>query len=534
MIKLITAIILIASICIAKDIYVSKNGSHIPPYGSWITAATNINAIQGALANGDNIYIADGEYVLTNILYLTNNTLQGVSVPTNVNLKWGFGHTITNIIKATSGSKIRNISIQNNYVLGYYQSSINNSFIYLGANCSLSNVYILNNSNYYSMPLVHVAAGGASIDNCKFINNVATNSSINTCSFINFVQLSDTNPVYFRNSEMRFNRNVWSAMVLPYGVNTIISNSIFSDNVSGSRGGIWLAAQAVPQNVYVYNSLFISNAVSATVGSDICGESMSAPRYLYVYNCKFRGLPTTKFNVPYSNGRIYITSGNIYFDRCEFAHGFSYDRSCVNIISPTSLAIKNSIFHSSQNYVSSYSKHGGGLLLVNTYNNPAYIYNCTFAHNISLNANYGLRAGGMYAEGNVDVVNCIFYSNALHTVNNFTTNIYINGGRIYNSIYQSIYIDNTNNIFNCKTNNPYLGWASGFGKYATDNFNPTPVYYSIAINSGATNINAGDKDYYGNTRTNQIGTDIGAVETDYINRIYFFLITGVKGKIERY
>lgn len=49
---------------VAGDVYVSPSGTHVPPFASWTTAATNIQSAVDAALWGGTVWLADGDYAL--------------------------------------------------------------------------------------------------------------------------------------------------------------------------------------------------------------------------------------------------------------------------------------------------------------------------------------------------------------------------------------------------------------------------------------------------------------------------------------
>ena len=64
----IAAFLLAAGIgCLTQGatVYVSKTGSHTPPFDTWVKAATNISAAVSAAQDGDTVLVGNGQYLLT-------------------------------------------------------------------------------------------------------------------------------------------------------------------------------------------------------------------------------------------------------------------------------------------------------------------------------------------------------------------------------------------------------------------------------------------------------------------------------------
>ena len=78
---------------VTLDHFVALDGAHVPPFINWITASTNIQAAVDAAVDGDTVLVANGSYLLTEEITVTNSiTIESENGP-NVTVVDGGGAT---------------------------------------------------------------------------------------------------------------------------------------------------------------------------------------------------------------------------------------------------------------------------------------------------------------------------------------------------------------------------------------------------------------------------------------------------------
>ncbi len=167
-------LIVLANVSMGATHYVSSTGSHTSPYDTWATAATNIqDAVDVAIA-GDTVLVADGVYVLssqisiTNAISLVSQNNQGATIDGNGSVRC---LRITASDVQVDGFRIQNGTVNKGTGGPAYGGNLycdDNSAVI--ENCVISDGYAAASSN-------GGAKGGGAYNgtylNCEFLNNEA-------------------------------------------------------------------------------------------------------------------------------------------------------------------------------------------------------------------------------------------------------------------------------------------------------------------------------------------------------------------------
>jgi len=157
-------IFLISSKVFATTNYVSKTGAHIPPFDSWVNAATNIQAAVDVASVGDIVLVNDGTYypgkqisVSKNIIVESVNGARKTIVDGNNKYRCFYlynanptinGFTITNGYNAVDGGGVfcRNGGIIQNCIINGNSASANGGGVYCVSGGIVQNCKIIGNS----------------------------------------------------------------------------------------------------------------------------------------------------------------------------------------------------------------------------------------------------------------------------------------------------------------------------------------------------------------------------------------------------
>lgn len=102
-----------ATPAISQIHYVSPSGSHIEPYDSWATAATNIQDAISACVSGETVLVTNGVYTLSSGIIVTNDiTIQSVGGAKETVIDGG---GVVRCLKLTGLCTVEGFTIQNGY-----------------------------------------------------------------------------------------------------------------------------------------------------------------------------------------------------------------------------------------------------------------------------------------------------------------------------------------------------------------------------------------------------------------------------------
>jgi len=247
--------------------YVSTNGLGLYPYGTWETAAYNIqDAINALPPSGGTVWIGPGTYTGTGNRDIDFGSrilnIIGVDGPSNTVIDCesaGAGFIITS--NMTARSLISDLTIEKSS--GGYAVSIQS------ASVIVENCRILNSIGYGS-----IYAGQSEI---YVLNNIITN-----CGYLNFYNSTGSiNSCYFESNTGGF---AGAGAVRLYNAKAVITNSYFYNNGGdNSRSG---ALSISGGNVQVVDSIFKGNRCGTYEDSDSSYQggaiSMDAG---YILNC---------------------------------------------------------------------------------------------------------------------------------------------------------------------------------------------------------------------------------------------------------
>ncbi len=320
------------------------NPTSMPPYTSWASAATNIQAAVDSASTNDTILVTNGTYsIFGEILISQDISLQSVNGPKVTIIDAGDrcrclhlggqnivvdGFTIANGMSGKGAglhvpnkALLRNCVITNNRDTAY-------STIEGGGGCSVTGSLALNQCAFYNNTAIntrggaiHLSASGAlAATNCTFSGNRSDPPS--GAGGAIFQYPGSTNLINLINCVFRSNTASYGGAV-SISDGAFVSNSIFEEN-SGSYGGaIYSGSSGVLDIDY---SIFAKNSASSSGGaiksylSDITAD-----------NCMFfsnssGGTEGGAIDTGYS--------GSNYATHCEFVENRPISVTGVTILNP--------------------------------------------------------------------------------------------------------------------------------------------------------------------------------------------------------
>ncbi len=268
----VTNIVKTAYVEVASDtVYVSPNGSHVAPFGSWATAATNLqDAVDAALDTPEfksSVLVGDGTYRLNEPLTLEKNiTIESVNGATATILDGGGegnayravfigatdavfrGFTVSNAVTTDSGAGIylqggalRDCIVANNRTTGH------GAGIFMASGTSVSNCLVTGNRVESSNRGGGVYVSGSSLlEDCEIRANELTGNGDGAGIYI----ASSTSVA--RDCWIHSNTNHYRGGGVSINSGTI-EDCIVEANRAGTGGGIFSDYGKIYRNRFIHN-----------------------------------------------------------------------------------------------------------------------------------------------------------------------------------------------------------------------------------------------------------------------------------------
>jgi len=305
-----------ASVLYAMNHYVSLNGSHVSPYSSWATAATNIQSAVDVAVSGDVVVVTDGVYIVGSTITVTNGiTVQSEngSEVTEVNgdasvrcfnligpeiilkgftVRQGYA-PIAGGIYMSNGARVKNCVLLNNRAIGGPSVPGYNAYgggIYLESGGEISNCSILSNRAEIGYGGGIYILGGGTVSNCAIRKNVADNGG--------------------NHPNGGFGGGVCSVS------NGIIRQCVIVDNWAGSGGGVDC------QDSWVEGCLIQSNIASYSYYNQSARGGGIRENNSLIENCLIAGNAGVKYGGGvYGSASGMLQNCTIVENRAQYGHG---------------------------------------------------------------------------------------------------------------------------------------------------------------------------------------------------------------------
>lgn len=208
---LVSTLLAVGQVTLASTLYVSPDGSSIPPYTNWTSAAQSIAHALVACSNGDVVLVGPGTYELTNTLSVTSAvTVLSTEGPTNTVLNGSYGFPcvyLNNTLATLRGFTVRGGFAQSRFGGGIYiaKGAVDRCLIYNNvSDCGGGGVYAesaesrIDNSaiydndvflpNYYYSPFSGSGGGGIILVRGAMLrgSTICNNSVVSGGSYASF------------------------------------------------------------------------------------------------------------------------------------------------------------------------------------------------------------------------------------------------------------------------------------------------------------------------------------------------------------
>ena len=291
--------IYITNDCTAKAVYggigdiyyVSHNGTHVYPYESWGTAATNIqaavNAASDRLSVGATVLVTNGMYYLSSRIVVTNSvnvkSVNGAAV-THIN-----GNGADGCFLISDGTTIDGFTITNGYTLNYATWESDGAGVYCDGGGIIKNCTIIGNEAMGAGGGVRCYYGGT-VMNCSIVGNDARKfgGGVN-CNYGGSV----SNCIIMGNTSLDFTDGKGGGIYC-WDAGDVSLCTISGNSAGDVGGGIYI------RNTTVNNCAIFGN--SAGKGGGVYSYTLGL-----VNNCTISGNEAT-----YMGGGIYCNAGIVH------------------------------------------------------------------------------------------------------------------------------------------------------------------------------------------------------------------------------
>lgn len=224
--------------------YVSMDATHVPPFSSWMTAATNIDAAVKLARDDDTVLVAPGRYSITNEIVITNAvTVEAVEGPAETIID---GMNMTRcVFMETTNAVIRGFTLTRGNAIGA-RRNYEGGAIFCNLGARIENCIVVSNSYVTSGAGAAFIGMGSVIDGCIISHN---NSGGGGGLYI-------TNATA-RNCLISYNSadHGGGVMLLGGGQHLVENCTIVYNTASNSGGGIYF----LQPNCEVRNSIIFHN-----------------------------------------------------------------------------------------------------------------------------------------------------------------------------------------------------------------------------------------------------------------------------------
>jgi len=360
--------------------YVSANGSHVAPFATPATAATNIQAALDAADTHDIVMLLDAEYA-------------------DSELDFG-GKSIT---LSAAGFRTAALDGRNAHRLAEFTSGENRYAV-------LANL-VLKSGAAVDGGAVMIDASGPSILNCRFESNTAGDDAgairikdgatplVRTCVFAHNRATGDGGALHLTGlsdamiEECVFDANHTDddggALSLDQA-HAIVSNCVFTANRGADNGAGIFATSA--QSLVVAASVFNANAADDHGG----GIYLQTGSDVTVRDCRFTG------NFAADGGGLGARDCPVLVDRCRFVRNTAFEDGGALRFKGGAPVVQNTC-------VANNTAHADGGGIESTANAVVDLINCTLWDNLA----HGLGGGAHARDGGLTALNTIFWQNTV-------------------------------------------------------------------------------------------------------------------------